>query len=273
MKQSTDPVQLPDVFSAEDPVGHVVVEPDRPRGPPERALLILMLPGIRSSAQWSDDFSFALREYTSRDIRAGLVKPPGIIQTTDAVLRWRMRYLRRHSIRQIDYHLSQNPDRDVAILCHSMGAAILADIVASVSAAVGARPHGRLTEIVFVGSVCHAGHAERIRAACARFTNDAGRRDLTAIMAGIVNPWRYGWTGRFGFRQGFVIDRFYDLNHSECTLTAHLSENVLPVLAGTRIDGPDPADAMRTFQRWRYARRGIWVACAVLAAAVVFAMA
>lgn len=164
---------------------------------------------------------------------------------------------------QINTLRSRREYASINVFAHSMGSALFTDIVNDLA---GALPEARFDTVVFLGSVCHRKHAQRLNGCAELFVNDVGTKDYWPFWASAARPDCYSDVGFAGFLNGFACDRFFSHNHTSCTSLDHLRDELVPLLSKSDARPLGAPVAERpNYNSYVYLRRAIWVVAAFLA--------
>ncbi|WP_420557875.1 hypothetical protein [Roseovarius sp.] len=238
-------------------------------------VVVFLLPGINSSKSWASVFHGFSNSPTARQIITETVSGPSDLDTVDLVFRFRLNAFRRDYVSQItaalDKYKMEHPSLDVALVCHSMGSAIFADIVQDIIEYSDSNPSIEFHHVVFLGSVCKRTHNLNLGKLCKRLVNDVGERDVWPIAAWFVNPLKYDPVGRFGFHRTMVTDRIFPENdHSSCVSDEHLRTWVLPVVEDGIIRNPDFKRGSSPYNFVRFLHAAFWGALVFFGAQQLF---
>ena len=145
-----------------------------------------------------------------------------------------------------------------------MGSALFSDIAESVASTL---PKGKFDTVVFLGSVCHRSHAQKLHGCTELFVNDVGTKDYWPFWASTARPDSYSDVGFAGFLNAFAYDRFFTHNHSSCTSLEHLKDELVPLISKSDVRPLGaPLTERPSYNAYVYFRRAIWALAAFLAA-------
>ncbi|MBO9479742.1 alpha/beta hydrolase [Shimia sp. R11_0] len=240
-------------------------------------VVVFLLPGINSSKSWASVFHNFSNSPTARQLITETVSGPSDLDTVDLVFRFRLKSFRRDYVHQItaalDKHKAEHPSLDVALVCHSMGSAIFADIVEDIASYSDKNPNIEFHHVIFLGSVCKRTHNLNLGKFCKRLVNDVGERDFWPIAAWFVNPLKYDPVGRFGFHRTMVTDRIFPENdHSSCVGDDHLRTWVLPVVEDGIIRKPEFRRTSSPYNLVRLLHAVFWGLLVCLGALTLFSI-
>lgn len=197
--------------------------------------LVFLISGIRSQGYWAQDaieslFTTNGQEIIFRPVRGNGRSSSGRLCTSHLITRFALEPFRRSFSQQIKFNLEKHPNALVSVFAHSMGSALFTDIVEEISQHLASEGR-QLENIVFLGSVCHRRHSERLSSNCHRFINDVGVRDHYPFLASTVRPDHYSDVGLLGFSDGYrQADRYFNNDHSSCTSIEHMENYLIPLL-------------------------------------------
>jgi len=204
---------------------------------------VLMLHGIRSQAEWHDEVEGVLRrgDANLNPISTGyqyfdLFR---FIVPIESFRRPVIDRIKKALVEQID-----DPKVDqVSVIAHSFGTYVIWRILQDDSRI-------RLHRLILCGGIIPDDFEwQRLRGQIDRLNdiddpsrhviNDCGWRDFLPVLAGSVT-WGYGPSGRLGFKNSFVRDRYFDMKHSGFFTDDHVETFWLPALAaGKIVRGPE----------------------------------
>jgi hypothetical protein len=198
--------------------------------PLELRPLAILVPGIRTNAEWIDE---AARDAETFGIPVEIVKATeGRISALHLLTRIGLGSIRRGIKEQILSSLYKHKGRPISLICHSMGTDVVCDILQELPPF----EDFRFERIIFLGSICHHKRAKDIIPRTKRFINHRGTFDQWPIIAYIVRGDRYCHTGTFGFNKGeWVKDITFNNDHFTCTGRDHVINYVLPQISNTDI--------------------------------------
>lgn len=219
------------------------VEPDG------EARLAIVIPGIRTDASWIDGLAFRVERWTS-PIKV-LQATPDRVSSFTALSRLGIRRFKKQTKDHVTNILINHPSHRISIIAHSMGCAILSEILEEIDFV-------SFDLIIFLGSICRRDRAMSLRKHGTRFINHVGRRDVFPVVAEILNPLKYSATGSIGFNQPYCSDEVFDTDHFSCTRRRHIESYVVPLLYGF-----SPTPAVRLQPRFSstmitYWKRGLY---------------
>jgi hypothetical protein len=227
-------------------------------------LLVFLVPGIRTDSLWAHHFRSATKSWSQRTLEVRTISGYTRLSSFDLLLRFRLKSFRSAIKEQVVDVCEKFPSHKVSFVCHSMGSSLFAEVIEDVSSISDQSNPGhilgqRFENIVFLGSTCLRRRSREISGCCISFVNDVGTKDVFPWLATIARPLSYDDVGRFGFRNGYAIDRFFPNNHTSCTQEHHLIHSVLPFLSGDYLVEPVPPKGSIHLTRYTYARRAIWM--------------
>jgi len=272
---SETPLEIDDIvseISGETEVDILEPEPFVEKPP----FLVFLIPGIRTAGMWTQDaieenFTFNGREIIFTTLRGNGISSTGRLSSLHLVTRININSYRSSFLRQIDAQLKEYPEANVSVFAHSMGSALFADIVGEVANKM--KKQGRALEnIVFVGSVCHRKHSEKLMNSCQRFINDVGVRDMWPFRASVIRPDAYSDVGLWGFRDGFLTgERYFYHDHTSCTSVEHMKEKLIPLFDENMPIpfGSNGARPSRSEHTYEYFRRAMHCTAIVVSLAVL----
>lgn len=258
-------------FDENDEVEFIDLEEDEEDELPH---LVFLIPGIRTDGRWAQELRFSAQTWAGHPIVCRPVRGNGRyadrLSVLHLVTRFGLRRFRKNFVSQIAFGLTQYEALTVNIIAHSMGSALLSEIIEDVDKSI--RETGKsLNTVVFLGSVCHRKHSEKIATRCNRFVNDVGCQDMWPYRASIVNPFTYGDVGTRGFLDGYVyMDRFFNHNHTSCTELSHIKDKVIPLietddLIEHGVHNSSLAKNDKSDNYYVYLRRAIWIGVIIAA--------
>jgi pimeloyl-ACP methyl ester carboxylesterase len=235
----------------------------------DRPHLVFLIPGIRTDGWWAQEARMQEEVlWEGREVHFIPVRGNG--GNTDRLSSWHLlsriglSSFRRSFSNQINTLRSQREYASVNVFAHSMGSALFTDIVDDLASAL---PKARFDTVVFLGSVCHRKHAQRLHGCAELFVNDVGTKDYWPFWASTARPDCYSDVGFAGFLNGFAYDRFFSHNHTSCTSLEHLRDELVPLLSKSDVQPLGaPAAERPNYNSYVYFRRAIWVIAAFLAA-------
>ena len=212
--------------------------------------VVLLIHGIRTQGEWADRVRNIFAEHPSitetKPVRYGFLdvlrflvpgplfkrKPFDVV--FDAILG-----------EQFD-----NSGTQVSVIAHSFGAYIVAKILQK-------RPYVRLFRLLLCGSVLTESfpwrqiNTDQLNSSGNwRAVNDCGEKDIWPILAKNVSV-EYGSSGRLGFGNSIVRDRFFSKKHSEFFLEKHIRDYWLPYISdGIIIESKDERVGTHLLTSW-----------------------
>jgi pimeloyl-ACP methyl ester carboxylesterase len=145
----------------------------------DRPHLVFLIPGIRTDGWWAQEARMQEEVlWEGREVHFIPVRGNG--GNTDRLSSWHLlsriglSSFRRSFSNQINTLRSQREYASVNVFAHSMGSALFTDIVDDLASAL---PKARFDTVVFLGSVCHRKHAQRLHGCAELFVNDTSRRN------------------------------------------------------------------------------------------------
>jgi hypothetical protein len=186
----------------------------------QRKQLVLLVHGIRTHAEWQQEVAAVL---TAAD---RLVKPLryGFF---DAVRFLCPFFTRKKPIERLKQELLDAnfayPDREIVVIAHSFGTFAVSEVLKDC-------PYLRPSALVLCGGIV----SESFRWDCLPnrppvVMNECGTRDVWPVLAS-ASTWGYGATGRFGFGNLRVLDRFHDFGHGDFLNSAFARRYWLPFI-------------------------------------------
>jgi hypothetical protein len=217
-------------------------------GGPEK--IAILVPGIRTNADWIDEVSHHLETFS---IPVRCIKAyGGRISTWHLFTRIGLSAIRAKVEAQINATKINNPHAEISLICHSMGTDIIFDVIDSLDF--------NFKTIFFIGGICHVDKANKIRRRCDQFINHVGVLDPWPVLASIFRPYTYSPVGTFGFgTHAYVNDFRFKNDHKTCTSRNHVTTFIIPVINGAKPLYSDPA-AIEDFFWYNmhyYVRRGL----------------
>ena len=186
---------------------------------------VLLIHGIRTQAEWAQRVIAALDEVPSVTVvptRYGFFD----------IIRFLLPFetLRRAPVRRVTRlirdEISRGPVR-LSVIAHSFGTYIVAKVLEG-------EPDIDFYRLVLCGSIIPESfewsrYKHRLRQDSDRWQviNDCGTMDIWPVLASSVT-WGYGASGRFGFGDGRVKDRFFNLDHGGFFERAFIEDYWLP---------------------------------------------
>lgn len=239
--------------------------------------LVFLIPGIRTQGMWIQDaideqFTSSGLEIIFKPVRGDGRSSTGRLKTTHLVTRLHLERFRNSFVQQIKEGLAKHPSASISIFAHSMGSSLLAEKIEEISQEAK-KSNREIENIVFLGSVCHRRHSRKVGAACKRFINDVGVRDMWPFRASVVRPGKYSDVGLWGFRDIYpYCERYFYNDHKSCTSTQHLKEKLVPLLDETLplpqgIKGARPARPEHHYEYFRRIMSGALVVALLVALA------
>jgi hypothetical protein len=221
----------------------------------------ILVPGIRTNADWIDRVSSRLETFSAPII---VVKAyGGVISAGHLITRIGLKEIREEVKTQILHVLLDHRDKEISLICHSMGTDLIADILDEI--------RYRFKFIFFLGGVCHVRKATRISKSCDFFINHRGTFDYWPIIAATIRQISYSPSGTFGFnRTAFVNDLIFNNNHETCTDQHHIFNYVLPVITGSRPIYPETVICPFDVNRCAYIKWAIYSSIIIGAAGIYF---
>jgi hypothetical protein len=248
-----------------DFVGSTTVGPPTPalpKGKPEK--IIILIPGIRTNAEWTDvasrrfeTFADPIRAYKSHG---------GRISSFNLITRIGLTKIRDDIARQIVTIITENRTSRISLVCHSMGTDIILDIIDDL-------PIMTFDYIFFLGAVSHKNKIRRLYRSCRTFVNHVGVRDPWPILAWLIRPDKYSPIGTFGVGKAiYVNDIQFDNDHESCTHIEHVLTYILPVLNGNTPQYPAPERVPQVFNQntATYLRRTCYLSLAVSVLVILY---
>ena len=238
----------------------VLVDAGSSQDPP--AILVFLLPGIRSDRSWAFAFTHRAMSPTARLIITEVVTGPSDLGVSDLALRYRIKSFKNDYLQQIDAAISKHASRhgeiEIAFICHSMGSAIFSEIFESVEDA-SLKATARIKYVIFLGSIARRTSSSVI-GRDAEFINDIGQKDFWPIGAWFLNPWRYDPVGRFGFARATVTDRVFEINnHTSCTEMKHLEDWIVPIIEDDIVRMSSIKESKTYYNIYRAFHKLIWI--------------
>lgn len=228
--------------------------------------LVFLIPGIRTNGWWAQEARKQELLWDGREVHFIPVRGNG--GNTDRLSSWHLlsrlglSSFRKSFSNQISVLYSQREFASINIFAHSMGSALFSDIAKDLLTEL---PIAKFNTVVFLGSVCHRKHAQRLHECAELFVNDVGTKDYWPFWASTARPDSYSDVGFAGFLNGFAQDRFFSHNHTSCTSLEHLKNELVPLISKSEVRPLGSPRAKRPkFNTYVYIRRAIWVLTALL---------
>lgn len=120
-------------------------------------------------------------------------------------------------VRDIRRLKTEEPMAKISVIAHSFGTYVVSRILKE-------HPDIRFEKIVLSGCLIKRSYPWDIYASGMRkssIINDVGVRDIWPLIAS-CSTWGYGSTGRVGFKNATVTDRYFDYSHSEFFESKHM---------------------------------------------------
>lgn len=241
--------------------------------------IVFLIPGIRTDGDWAQQLRYDAQTWAGRPILCKPIRGNG--RNTDRLnifhvaTRFGLGHFRSNFKSQIDFVLDKHDAYTVNVVAHSMGGALLSEIISDISQSIISKGY-KINRVVLVGSVCHRSHSENIASNCNLFVNDVGRMDIVPFIASVINPFRYGDVGTRGFLDAFVsYDRFFQHDHKSCTSVSHLKSKIIPLIETDHIveigsEGSSFEGSRFSANTYVYARRAIWLLIAAIVIYLIF---
>lgn len=198
---------------------------------------VVLVHGIRTAAGWRERIGNEIEsaDSTLTPIQVGY----GLFDLVRFLLPigpWRRRAAETVWMKMRSVFDNPNFDR-VSIVAHSFGTWIVGYLLTTKDV--------RFHRVIFCGSILDSDfNWEKVQhktgdptfqnAPHARVVNDCGIRDVWPIVAKSAT-WGYGVSGRWGFQNALVKDRFHDLDHSGFFADGFATRYWVPALTGTKL--------------------------------------
>jgi hypothetical protein len=207
--------------------------------------VVVLIHGIRTQAEWGT----RVAQILSSD--PNVVVKPIRYEFFDVVrFLFPFDWFRRVAVHRVERFLravlEEKPEH-LSIIAHSFGTYIVSRIIED-------EFDIRLHRLIFCGSIVrddfpwqnygHRFDKDSSGNWCA--VNDCGWRDIWPVFAKSMT-WGYGASGRFGFGNPKICDRFFDYNHGEFFSKEHVSEYWQPYISNGTIK---PGLAERPSNAW-----------------------
>ncbi len=191
---------------------------------------VFLIPGIRSDRSWAHSFKIKNKFYSeTNETSAYTIGPNSRMHILDVVFRMRNSSFKQAFKRQILDTAEKLSANEVNIVAHSLGSAILAEIIEELSKDLS-KQGTTIDKVIFLGSICHKKWSKVISDNCNEFINHVGVKDCVTPFADFLNPKRYSHVGTFGFENPYVEDYRFSNDHTSCTSLEHLQDYVLPII-------------------------------------------
>jgi Flp pilus assembly protein TadD len=193
-----------------------------------RKHVVLLIHGIRTQGEWAQRTVAAIESDPPIHVVPLRYEFFDVLRFLLPFARFRDRPVHRITALIRD-ELSGDPE-SLSVIAHSFGTFIVAKILER-------EPDIRFHRVILCGSIIPddfkwAFYAHRLSSDASdhwHVVNDCGMRDIWPVFAKSIT-WGYGSSGRFGFGHPRVMDRFFDLSHSEYFDDAFIRQYWLPYL-------------------------------------------
>ncbi|MBK5003480.1 alpha/beta hydrolase [Pseudomonas sp. S32] len=169
-------------------------------------ITLMLVHGIQTDGAWHE-----LVEAAFRDVAYVRVKPIGYNCVTAAQLACPFRSAPiNHVVQQFRDAQTMEPTARVMVIAHSFGTYIISHILSKFSDI-------KIERVVLCGSIISNSYPWDLHTrhmAAGNILNDVGTRDLYPVLAS-VSTLGYGGSGRNGFKNTRVTDRFFNYGHSD----------------------------------------------------------
>lgn len=219
--------------------------------------IVILIPGIRTNAEWIDETANRLETFSDPII--AIKSYGGRISSRHLITRLGLKAIRDEVKGQIVKVKIDHPYAEISLICHSMGTDIFSHIVDDIDF--------RFRFVFFIGSICRRSSARKVARVCDYLINHRGVWDPWPIIASIVRPDKYSPTGTFGFNTGaYVNDRIFTNDHATCTSTEHVMGFIMPVINGIQPLNPRVTGGGFGFNTYSYIKMlfyPVWLASMV----------
>ena len=170
--------------------------------------LVILLHGIRTQAEWQENFRPVLR--ADGGITEVIAIKYGYFDTLSFLLPFPRRRIldtiHRKLMEALLYHRGE--EREVVVIAHSFGTYAIARILRE-------HPEVSIDRLVLLGSIVPRDYPWlQLPNLPKQIINEAGSRDILPVLAKSLS-WGYGASGTFGFGSAGVVDRVHNLRHSD----------------------------------------------------------
>ncbi len=212
--------------------------------------IVLLVPGIRTNAEWIDQANRDLGNFGSQ---VNIIKTyGGRIPAFSLITRLGLSKIRHSIYSQITQSIIDYPDHQISLICHSLGTDLIAEIFR--------KNRFRFDHVFFLASVCHDRHLVSLRQSCSYLTSHKGTYDIWPIMASIARPDTYMPSGVFGFNQGVHVNEMtFENDHFSCTDRDHILTYVIPTILGSNATYPSSCAIPLSQSGFVYMRRAIYI--------------
>ncbi len=223
--------------------------------------LVFVIPGMFSDPTWTANLKIYSTDWNAAKLDIKTVGPTSGIDLNiwHLVFGMGLNSFKRQMINQITDIATRHKNVPINFIAHSLGSALFGEIIEEL------RKHesigSRIDSVIFLGSVCHRKHSRSLHNSADRCINHVGTKDIWPYIASIIKFYRFGDVGRFGFRNSWVDDYFFDYKHSDGTKIEHFQQYVFPIFGGDHIRYPIPRkDHLGIHTVLRILRGGIFTA-------------
>ena len=174
--------------------------------------VIIFVHGIRTNAEWFDKIKHG--ELWDSEIKIYKVSA-GYINILSLITRFKINS-RKHIVgNEISNILISNPGCEVTVIAHSLGTSFISEILPSI--------RYKFKHIFLLASICHSKNLIHLSRCTDKLINDCGHADRYPIIANILRPDKYQYTGVYGFNNTLhAIDRKFQNDHYTCTSESHI---------------------------------------------------
>ena len=203
-----------------------------------RSHAVVLVHGIRTAAGWRERIG---NEIEKADPNLTPV-PVGyeffdVLRFLTPILTWRRKAAETVWMKMKSLYTNPNIGH-VSVIAHSFGTWIVGFLLTT-------KADARFHRIIFCGAVLDSqfdwekvkdktDHPNFQTAPNAHVVNDCGTRDIWPIFAKFAT-WGYGVSGRWGFQNALVRDRFHKVNHGGFFEEGFATQHWVPALIGTTL--------------------------------------
>jgi hypothetical protein len=190
-------------------------------------IVVALLHGIRTEAPWQDMVAAEIKRASSIE-----VFPIGY-GWLDVLRFWwpwrtRMKPLER-VLRELRSIRSRFPNADLVVVAHSFSTYLMSKVLEE-------HKDIRIARLLLCGSIIPVDYRwdKAIHAGDTTVVNEVGTRDGWPVFAR-VSSWGYGCSGTMGFKTSLVVDRYFDMGHSDFFTHEHVNQYWLPFLLSSNL--------------------------------------